>query len=62
MDLRADAWVGKRHLTERAEMYCHNCGKVVKRCDTFEMENAVYMMNLQQRCQCGACHWFIRDI
>ena len=62
MDLRADAWVGKWHPTNTAELYCRNCGKAVKRGSAFEMENDIRWMNLEQRCQCGACLWFVRDI
>ena len=62
MDLKAEAWVGKRHPSDRAELYCRNCGKVVKRCSAFEMESAVQWLNLEQRCQCGAKLWFVRDI
>lgn len=62
MDLKASAWIGKDHVTEQAELYCHKCGKVVKKCSAFEMENFVQWMNLEQRCKCGAKLWFIRDI
>lgn len=61
MDLRADAWVGKNHPTDWAELYCKKCGKVVKACPPFDMENAVRWMNLEQRCTCGAKLWFVRD-
>ena len=44
------------------KLYCRNCGKVVKRCSAFEMENAIQWMDLEQRCQCGAKLWFVRDI
>lgn len=62
MDLRADGWIGKRHSTDNAELYCRKCGRIIKRCDPFEMENYLQWTNLNQRCQCGAQLWFVRDI
>lgn len=62
MDLRADAWIGKIHPTKEAELYCRKCGKIVKKSTSFELENTIQWMNFEQRCQCGAKLWFVRDV